>query len=350
MKNKGRDIFFYLITNKAFRDWVLMPGGEDQEFWKKWIEEHPQDILDVKKAIEFVERMRFNNTNLSPSEMDAMLRNVIAGDRAGSRALEEENDVRSYGKWLRLAAAILIFLIAGIFTRELTGTKQEVTDQTEHVRWLTVVNPKGQRTTVILPDGTVVHLNYESNLKYPEKFGSDTRVVELSGEAFFQVVPNNSVPFVVRTHSVETQVLGTSFNVRSFPDEFSADISVVTGKVRVAETEGGLFREKQLLVAGDQASYNFELREMTLGKFDLESVTGWKDGLLIFKDATLEQFVYKLEKWYGVDFQIHGNLHTDWRINGRYQNEKIEDILVGLKFIYGLSYRVEGNRIILRLK
>jgi len=119
--------------------------------------------------------------------------------------------------------------------------------------------------------------------------------------------------------------------------------------VRVAETEGGLFQEEQMLAAGDQVSYNMELREMKLGKFDLESVTGWKDGLLIFKDATLEQFVDKLEKWYGVDFQIHGNLHTNWRINGRYQNEKIEDILVGLKFIYGLSYQMEGNRIILRL-
>lgn len=350
MKNKGKDIFFYLITNKAFRDWVLMPGGEDQEFWKKWIEEHPQDILDVKRAIEFVERMRFNNTNLSPGEMDTMLRNVIAGDRAGSRTVEEGNDVRSYGKWLRLAAGILIFLIAGIFTRELTEKKKEVTDRIEHMRWLTVVNPKGQRSTITLPDGTVVHLNYESNLKYPEKFGFDTRVVELSGEAFFQVVPNDSVPFIVRTQSVETQVLGTSFNVRSYPEDFSADISVVTGKVRVTETEGGLFREKQLLGAGDQVSYNIGLREMKLGKFDLENVTGWKDGLLIFKDATLEQFIDKIEKWYGVDFQIHGNLDANWRINGRYQNEKIEDILVGLKFIYGLSYQVEGNRIILKLK
>src|SRR5690606_37545513 len=128
------------------------------------------------------------------------------------------------GQGLRIAAILLISLIAAAimegFVSEIQKKPAPVADE-----WRTVENPKGRKTKVTLPDGTLVNLNYESRLKFPKAFTGNIREVELIGEAFFEVVSNDTMPFIVRTGNIETEVLGTSFNIRYFEREQETDIS-----------------------------------------------------------------------------------------------------------------------------
>lgn len=351
MKEKDPDVFVYLITHKAFRDWVLKPGGEDDQFWKMWMEEHADKILEIKKAIEFIERMRFEKSRLSAHELDNMLGNVIANDKPGyNPVVQDRSKIRwLLNPWFQAAAALLAFIISALLIADFAVDEPKTIAGIE-TRWITVENRKGQKCKIELPDGTEVHLSYESKLKYPEVFGKDIREVELIGEAFFDVVPIDTIPFVVKTDAIETEVLGTSFNVRSYQGDFETDVSLVSGKVKVREIDGGFFKKTEYLSPGEQLVYQQNSGEMTISNFDIEKVTGWKEGLLIFEDASLVEFIARLEKWYGVDFQVYGDVPAKWRVNGRYQNEKLDDILIGLKFIYGLEYKKQGNNVILKLK
>src|SRR5690606_7283691 len=103
----------------------------------------------------------------------------------------------------------------------------------ETVEWEIVSNARGEKSKVILPDGTVIDLNYESILKYPKKFNDTIRQVELTGEAFFDVYHIDNYPFIVKTGVLETQVYGTSFNINSFDENQKLEVSLVTGKVKV---------------------------------------------------------------------------------------------------------------------
>lgn len=353
MIESGSDIFHHLITHKGFLDWVQKPNDESSYFWKKWMEKHPQNISDLKKAREFIERMHFRKEQLSPNELDDLLGKVIGNEVPVYRPIARKPNPGLwpfFGPWLRVAAILLISVMAVFF---LNGILKEVQEEPVgvQVEWVTLENPKGRKSKVTLPDGTKVNLNYESRLIFPKAFTGDYRKVELIGEAFFEVVPNDTIPFIVQTNAIETEVLGTSFNIRSFEGEQETDISLVTGKVKVNQINGGAeIKEITHLSPGEQLTYNRNSGQMVKGPFEVERVTAWKEGVILFKDAGFEEFINQLEKWYGVDFQIHGTPSNKWMINGRYQHEKLGDILMGLNFVYDIEYKIQGKNVILKLK
>jgi ferric-dicitrate binding protein FerR (iron transport regulator) len=125
---------------------------------------------------------------------------------------------------------------------------------------------------------------------------------------------------------------------------------LVSGKVKIKKSmdtsEEGLI----YLLPGQELIYNKNTHETRVEKFDVQRTLAWKDGIIIFKDAGFEEMIIQLERWYGVDFQIHGKPSKIWNINGRYQNEKLENILISLNFVYDLEYDIQGKNITLKLK
>lgn len=352
MKEKDSDVFHYLITHTGFRDWVQNPNEDSNYFWKRWIDENPGDILELKKARELIEKMHFRKEHLSPCEQDDLLGKIIANEASSyhSRVKHPKSNWRHYfDQWLKVAAVLLIFIVAGVIFHGILKEEPEQPLATE-VEWVTLKNPKGRKSKLTLPDGTLVNLNYESQLRFPTVFEGSIRKVELIGEAFFDVVANDTMPFVVQVSDLETEVLGTSLNIKSNEEESTTDVSLVTGKVKVSRLSAQPSEKEVLLSPGEQLSYNRNSCEVVVKHFELETVTAWKDGVIIFKDAALEEFVTQLERWYGVNFQIYGTPSTGWKINGRYQDEKLDDILIGLKFVYGLEYQMQGKNVILNFK
>jgi transmembrane sensor len=351
MKDINSAVFYHLITDNGFRNWVQSPNEQSDYFWKKWMKEHPDSISDLKKAREFIERLHFREFALLPAELDDILGKVIAGDNPVSPATRKtEVHTQRFRPW-QLAAAVLL-LCAASFAVFLRGfkTESEIKAPSVKIEWVTMATANGQRSTIRLPDGTKVDLNCGTTLRFPRAFQGSARNVELSGEAFFEVVHNDTLPFIVQANGIETEVLGTSFNIKAYAGEEAADVSLVTGRVKVRRPGHGAPRGETLLSPGQQARYMRNTGEIVTRSFELENVTAWKDGVIVLKDATFEELIRQLERWYGVDFQVYGSPGKPWKVNGRYRDEKLDNILVGLKFIYGLDYTIQGKNVILKLE
>ena len=347
MKIEKDIIFYQLLADKDFKDWVMSPDSNRNYFWENWINQHPNDLKQILMAKEFIQRAAFQETELSPLEQDEILKKIISVEqRSGNSVIKKEHWLQSLDRWAKIAAVFSLLLVSALLISYWNFGIKKV-EPPETTAWEVKLNNRGERSEFLLPDGSHVHLNYESQIRFPLEFDENYRVVELYGEAFFQIVKNPDKPFIVKVNNLETEVLGTSFNIRSLENNPTTEISLVTGKIKVYTSENP--SKSIYLSPGDQLNYDDRTKELIKGEFSLDKVTSWKDGTLIFENSSLEEFIEKLEHWYGVDVQLAGEPNEDWKINGRYQNEKLDDILKGLSFVYGIKYTINGKNVTLNL-
>ncbi|GGF33109.1 FecR family protein [Echinicola rosea] len=342
MDHKSENIFYELIARRDFVDWVKHPSGERNYFWQKWIKEHPDDQESFLKAREFVERLQVKQHHLDGAELDSMLDKVIAADGPPSVRATFSKAQGFFGQWLKVAAILVLCLMLALISGEVLMETEVISPQ--EITWKSAENPRGRKSKINLPDGTIVHLNYESKLVFPEQFAASRRIVQLDGEAFFEVAHDARRPFIVQTEGMETQVLGTSFNVKAPKYSDGTEVSLVTGKVRVKLDN----LKEQLLAPGEQITYHAQSGVFSRRNFNIAQVTAWKEGVIIFTDTDFEAFIDKLSKWYGVDFQVYGSTPKNWKVNGRYENEKLEDILTGMQFMYDVKFQIDGKNVTLK--
>ena len=203
--------------------------------------------------------------------------------------------------------------------------------------FITYQNDLGERTEITLNDGSVVHLNAGSTLTVPAEFSSSNRSVKLLGEAFFEVEKDKSRPFIIESEKLLTTVVGTSFNVKSFPGERS-EVSVISGKVRVA------LKEKSdasfLLNPGEQVvQWNDRFEKSAV---DTTGLMSWTRGELFFNDVSMEEAAGMLERWYGVKVIFENPSIGRCYIKGTYEAEDIEPVLGSLSHILSIRYEFDG--------
>lgn len=153
--------------------------------------------------------------------------------------------------------------------------------------------PVATEYRLVMEDGTVVYLNADSRLKYPEVFTGGERKVYLEGEAYFEVAKDEACPFAVVAGGVEVRVLGTHFNVNAYPEKQQVTTTLVEGKVEVSNGE-----RHAVLSPGVQAVASEQ--GMKLQEVDVREYTGWKDGLFVFSRMPLEEIMRQVYRWYGV--------------------------------------------------
>ena len=212
--------------------------------------------------------------------------------------------------WLTRAAAILLlpvlaFLFYILSQKDIEENKYAglATDSLE------IVAPIGSRTIVQLSDGTEVHLNYGSKIKYPQKFLGNTREVILSGEGYFDVTHNPDKPFIVKTTKLNVEVLGTSFNVMAYPDNKEIETTLVEGKVVLQQNDSsGQTKTIGSMVPGQHVSYNTETGTVYSTKGNIKKYVAWKDGKLIFEDAPITQVAEKLSRMFNVDIEVSDDI------------------------------------------
>lgn len=156
---------------------------------------------------------------------------------------------------------------------------------------------KGGEYMLTLGDGTRVWMNADSRLKYPVCFNDTLREVFLEGEAYFEVAPDSSCPFLVETAQQQIKVLGTKFNVSAYLDE-PTETTLLEGSVYLT---GVVVKGEHQLVPGEQVVIDPVSNEFTVTEVDAENVIAWTLGKFVFDDNTLEQVMKKLERWYGVE-------------------------------------------------
>lgn len=169
---------------------------------------------------------------------------------------------------------------------------------TSTVAYNTVSTPKGRQFQLVLPDGSKVWLNAASAIKYPTVFTGKERRVKLEGEAYFEVAKNAEMPFKVTAgDATEIEVLGTSFNISSYKNETAISTTLLEGVVRL-----NAYRQTQTLKPGQQAEVLPSKAQLKAPvKADVDKVMAWKNGLFNFDDATLQEVMRQLERWYDIE-------------------------------------------------
>lgn len=329
-----QDLFESLLANPDFRDWVEKPTDERNQFWQAWLEAHPADRETVNRARMAVLKLRFKEDFLSDDKLEQMLNRIVAADVAPVQPARR----RERTLWWAVAAMVCLSVVGVWYW------SWEQVPQPAAVSMRTVSNPLGQKSRLKLPDGTLVNLNAGSTLTFPEKFTEDVRQVTLQGEAYFQVVHRTQQPFVLETGTLQIKVLGTTFNARAFADERAISISLIAGQVQVTHPTGNW---NMLLQPGERLTFDERSGLPKKDSFDQELVAGWVSGLLIFDNVPFGEFVKRLEQWYGVQIVVSAAPSAQWRVNGRFDNDSLEEVLLGVQFTYGLDFQINGKQVTL---
>ncbi|MDO6430953.1 DUF4974 domain-containing protein [Flavitalea sp. BT771] len=210
-----------------------------------------------------------------------------------------------------------------------------------------LTTPRGGQYQLILPDGSKVWLNAASRLKYPTSFSGKERVVELQGEAYFEIAHNPSMPFKVFLPQAKgampshVEVLGTHFNIKAYPDEPAIHTTLLEGSVKVHKGNAA-----SLLRPGQQARWNDNM-DISVAAADIEEVIAWKNGLFKFDEATIGDVMRQLARWYDVEVVYVNGVPSDLFQGEIYRNVNVSKVLKVLE-ASGVHFTVEGKKILVR--
>ncbi len=203
--------------------------------------------------------------------------------------------------------------------------------------------PRGGNYHVTLEDGTGVWLNAASSLKYPVVFKGRERVVDLTGEAYFEVAKNKAMPFKVNIGDQTVEVLGTHFNINGYTNEPSIKTTLLEGSVKISAGSNTAF-----LRPGEQAIYRSANAKgfLVTNKVNMDEVMAWKNGRFIFAGADIQSVMRQLERWYDVD-ATYTNIPTD-HFNGKIsKNVNLSQVLRVLE-LSGVNFKIEGKKIVIK--
>lgn len=199
----------------------------------------------------------------------------------------------------------------------------------------------GDKTTIVLPDGSIVHLNSGSKLTFNNNFKSKYRLVSLEGEAYFTVTKNIEIPFKVKSSDIEIEVLGTEFNMKAYPDENTISTTLAKGSILIkSEFQQAIMEPYQKVV------YNLDDKRMKL--FNLSNITPeteWKEGRLVFRNESLEELELKLERWFDVDIVFADEGVRKRRFTGILERESILEAIKYFNFSKYIGYKINDNEI-----
>jgi transmembrane sensor len=208
----------------------------------------------------------------------------------------------------------------------------------------TFIAPQGQKSQILLADGTKVWLNSGTSLTYTNKFGEKDRSVGLEGEAFFEVTKDADLKFIVNTGEVNVVVHGTAFNVKSYPSDNQVSVSLLEGKVDVVASNNNKSiavlspGEKVIVEKSNMKSFTEKCNA------DLEGI--WRNERLRFEGSSITEVAEKLGKWYGVDIKVLdvNNFHQYWFT---VKNESLSEILRSMNSLHPIKYTITNNDVVI---
>jgi len=348
-----REQLYFLIHQEDLEEAVFC------EQYKVW-NESPDRIKNVSSQ-EIFQRIRTSAdmTDEMLTEGDLRLKGLKYNQLQSHKA-------RIYS-FMKYAAVILMTALISGFAYYITGKAR-----TAGLARNEITVPYGSRIRITLADSSEVWLNSGSRLSYPDRFAKRNREVFLEGEAFFDIRKNPRQPFYVKTSDIDIKVLGTRFNVKSYPEEDIIETTLVSGQLMI-ETQrtdvAGI--KKAILNPNQKAYYSKKVRRLKLERKeymqdqkpvtaitsklvnikDMERInqvsieTSWKDNRLIFRDEPLRSLAKKLERWYNVEITIKDSELGDYKFTGSIENETIENAMKALSAAASLDYSIDRKKI-----
>lgn len=237
---------------------------------------------------------------------------------------------------------------------------QEGEADTTGIVYNTLTTPRGKQFQLELADGTRVWLNAASSIRFPTAFTNDTRKVEITGEAYFEVAHINRklhrsgalpLPFVVAFttpagHTGEVQVLGTHFNINAYEDEAAVKTTLLEGSVKVSIHDPRLLTlDSRLLKPGQQAAINNKGRFKTVDDVDIDAVVAWKNGYFSFSETDMATLMRQIARWYDVDIEYAGKV-PDRKFGGEISRNSNAEQVLKIMEESEVHFRIAGRRII----
>ncbi|MCR9011117.1 FecR family protein [Gabonibacter chumensis] len=235
--------------------------------------------------------------------------------------------------------------------REIRTEKQTLIIETNNTKnrepeYFTMNVPFGAEYNLMLSDGTKIFLNAGSSLRYPDQFIGEKREVHLTGEAYFEVMSDSLHPFIVHASDVAIRVLGTSFNVKAYPDEAWVKTTLVQGQV---ETQCG--ENHVIMVPGTQVTYNKDTHETEYFPVHTRQFTSWKEGYYDFEDMPLDELMRIFVRWYNVQIEFASPELKSIQFSGRLKRyEDIKSLFNMLEYTRDVKFIVKNDRIVIQRK
>ncbi len=353
------------IEDQGFVRWIFDPSPDVIEYWEQYVLDHPDEKEDLLKARELLLLLKERDDVLPASEKDIIFNSLVNSfiTKGGHR-----DKKRYMVRYLKYAAiAILFFSIGSVFFYMQTNYEQQEyfkqlseAEPTEEAKIILsdgsdiiikteeskinyvdngkivvdtdtiptseeivdnslnqLIIPYGKRSSITLSDGSTVWLNAGSRLLYPNRFNTKNREVFLIGEAFFDVANDPGRTFTVRTNDLSVEVLGTQFNIASYPDEKIVQTVLTEGKIKLSYGNNSLLKKDIMLAPRQMALFNKDSQETKVVYVDTEYYTLWKEGLFKFDSEDLNRVVKKLERFYNVRIHFDNPLLGSIKISGK---------------------------------
>ncbi len=245
-------------------------------------------------------------------------------------------------EFLKIASvvAITVGITAALFS--IGEDKEDM-----NVAMQTITVPAGQRVNLDLPDGSNVWLNAGTTMKYPVSFMKGKREVMLDGEAYFEVAHNEKSPFVVRTHAMDVEVLGTKFNVEAYSKKAVFEASLMQGKIRVKSSHN----EKTAVVLLPNYKTTLKDGRLVVHKIDDYNVYRWKEGLYCFKSKPFTQIMEDLERYYDLKIQVDKKSIESVALTGKFRiSDGLDYALRVLQKDVSFTYRRDKDNDVIYIK
>ena len=296
-------------------------------------------------------------------DLDHLLPGIFAADHTGETGrpgiYPKENlshltvgaPKKSPWRYVKWAASVLVVLSLS-FVLYLVQKEARLSQlpKEESISMIVKSNGYGRKSTIFLSDGTAVYLDSDSRITYPSRFKGDQREVYLTGEAYFDVAHDPAKPFIVKAGPVNIKVLGTEFNVRAFSGDGIIKVSLEQGQVEISnEVNRRGISDKLFLSPGQSVVYHVRKAGFEhVKRFDPMEDCAWKDGIIYFKKANFNEVIYKLKKWYNVQFEVVNKPSSVWSYSGSFNNQNLDNVLRSIGFSQGFSYEIMSDKVLIQ--
>lgn len=358
-------------------------------------------LTDDFPTVEDIQNLLSEMPKMDKETADSIFMNILSASKEEDKTvIEMPTRKTNYRKYISIAASVVVLLGIGFFYKQSVSTKSaekqfdfkssdivlqlengetqiiseknssQVKDakgnvvgnqngdkliyendtDPEKLVYNTIKIPYGKKFRLQLSDGTFVHLNSGTTLKYPVKFvAGENRQVFLDGEAFFDVAKDKKHPFIVNADNLNVRVLGTHFNVSNYPEDAITDVVLVEGSVGMYHSNEEFDASKNtILKPGFKGSFNKENSKISAKPVLTDIYTSWINGGLTFRNMTFKNIITKLERRYNVTIINKNEKLANEKFNASFKEESIENVMSYFNDIHGINYTIKNNQILIK--